>query len=199
MTELQALVKFILGSAENYAWDNAASGILNSMELEGPNEAAINVFYRFPAGSNPTTEASRKRIFYFEIHTHEVGFRSTIVAGQIRQQRYVPAPTPESGDLYVWQRSDGKSGRIRLIPGPMEVYNPGDSYEITAQEIHRIEAEQGTVTVVTRRRTTPEPAGVYSFFPDGVPRQDQMYGFLSAAAIREATSAALQCMEEEAR
>jgi hypothetical protein len=84
---------------------NAASGILNSTELEGPKTVR----------SNPTTEA----------------------------RRYVPA--------------------------------------------ERIEAEQLTVTVASRR-TAPEPAGVYGLFPD-VPRLDQ----------RHATAAALQRIEEAAR
>ena len=128
MTEMQALVRFILRSAENHAWDNAASGLLNSMELEGPNEAAINVFYRPPAGSQPNHGGKQEAESFLPNTIRTKTFRSTIVAGQIRQHLYVPAPTPESGDLFIWQRSDGKAGRIRLVLGPMEVYLPGDSW-----------------------------------------------------------------------
>jgi len=56
----------------------------------------------------------------------------------------------------------GAPSALALRECPGETYLPGDSYEITAPEIHRVVADPGTVTLVTRQHKT-SPTGYRVF------------------------------------
>lgn len=99
-----------------------------------------------------------------QLHSHAWGFRSTVVAGVMRQKRYkvqegisghvnaiphkynlatiTPGAKPEPRDIReVWLRA-----------GETEVYNAGSYYWQESNEIHASGPEDGTVTLVERIR-----------------------------------------------
>jgi len=157
----RALVKAILKRAENYSWEVPANGRL-TLVLE-PNVAVINVFhskYRVP---NSTA-----------IHSHTVDFRSDIVGGVMRQYRYVRAaadgghgPAPQKyweQELTLGGKLAGEPVECWLRESEIEEYSAGESYEITADEIHRSVPEDGTVTLISRQYKT-SPVSVSTFWP----------------------------------
>jgi hypothetical protein len=100
-----------------------------------------------------------------DYHSHWYDFRSEIVAGKLCHFRYVN--DADGFDVLAQQVSmehkpAGAPFALRLRECPCETYVAGDSYEITAPEIHRVVADPGTVTLVTRLHKT-SPNGYYVF------------------------------------
>jgi hypothetical protein len=102
-----------------------------------------------------------------EIHDHPWHFRSDVISGRMRNQRY-----REAGDGFPYfgaaiQCGAGACMRetpqpVRLQSGPVEEYGPGESYSQRAHELHRSDPAPGTVTIITRVVAgDPERARVY--------------------------------------
>ncbi len=152
------LVEHILRHAKEYPWVVPANGRL-TLVLE-PDIVVINLFnaqYRQP-GTTTT-------------HSHTVDFKSEIIAGEMRQYRYArtKAETPGAAhygcqELTLDGKLMGQATDCYLLEGPQEVYRAGESYEITAPEIHKSDPEDGTVTLITRQFKTT-PASVFTFWP----------------------------------
>ena len=102
-----------------------------------------------------------------DVHDHPWHFRSDVIAGRMRNQRFREAG---EGQPYFGATIQCGAGArlvepprpVRLQAGPIEVYGPGESYAQRAQELHRSDPEPGTVTIITRTLAgDPEHARVY--------------------------------------
>jgi hypothetical protein len=91
-----------------------------------------------------------------EIHTHPWNFKSTIVAGIVRNQICIEA---QGSPVTHWKQSifcgaggglEGIADRVRLMESEYQTYNEGDIYSELAHEIHVSTPERGTVTIVER-------------------------------------------------
>lgn len=154
---VKAMVKMILQRAPEFSWEAAANRLVLTLE---PGGAVINIFdrrYRHPETS--------------EIHSHSVDFRSDIVAGVMRQWRYTRTRAADEGSATHWCQEVKLAGELKGAPfaccltnNPVEIYQAGDSYEITAPEFHWVEPDDGTVTLITRQYKT-SPESTFTFWP----------------------------------
>ena len=150
----RALVEQILRHATEYPWTVATGRLTLMLERDA---VCINLFdERFESP-------------YTRIHSHRMDFKSEIIAGEMRHYRYrraVEAGAVEYGcqELTLENKPVGSVAKSWLIEGAQEHYVAGAGYEITAAEIHRADAPDGTVTLVTRQFKT-QPASVFAFWP----------------------------------
>lgn len=107
------------------------------------------------------------------VHTHPWPLHSTIISGELINQRFVIDESPEkylSSLQYI--ESDIKTGEgggltgepreVRFTDTSLENYIPGDTYSQAPEEIHRTIAQDGTVTLLERPLGPPlEIAKVY--------------------------------------
>lgn len=107
------------------------------------------------------------------MHTHPWALRSTIISGELINQRFVVSDdgiglpymhsllkTGEGGGLI------GEPEAIRVKSRAPELYNAGRTYKQEPAEIHRTVAQDGTVTLLERQQGLPlEEASV--FWPCG--------------------------------
>lgn len=92
-----------------------------------------------------------------EMHTHPWDFRSLVVAGKIRNYKYVEVNEPRSYLYYRQQIHCGEGGglvgvptTVRLQEQPVEEYRERETYEERAEEIHISRPLDGSVTIVKR-------------------------------------------------
>ncbi len=141
MKELKATTRQILEKAEHYEWSLQGFGMLS---LYLTKETRLNVW------SNSYTAPNVS-----DIHDHPWNFRSTIVAGELRNYRFKPVENGAS--QFLTRRTLYSSGgcvmsepsETRLYECAREVYFEGDDYYQCVSEIHRSEPRDGTVTVIT--------------------------------------------------
>lgn len=105
------------------------------------------------------------------MHTHPWALRSTIISGELINQRFVEVTEQPRGMPYMRSRiATGEGGGLIGDPEPVKVlpdadpewYLPGDTYSQRATEIHRSTPQDGTVTLMTRPQGPPlEEAVVY--------------------------------------
>jgi len=110
-----------------------------------------------------------------ELHTHPWDMLSVIVAGHIRQERFV-AFERRMGQKSSHMRQMiqcGEGGGPIGIPDdvllremPSEDYAEGDQYVQYWWEIHRTRPADGSVTIITRQ-FTDDPDHAYVFWPIG--------------------------------
>lgn len=140
-----------------------------------------------------------------KMHTHSWRLRSLVVAGTIRNTRFIEAQDipDQPSAMYCKQRiraglggaviasSLGEPSIVRLARRPVEAYSEGQWYQQEAAEIHFTDADTGTVTLVERKADGPGgEADVYypyggSWGP-GFPRPADEY------TIRRITQTALE-------
>src|SRR5687768_1551320 len=97
------------------------------------------------------------------IHTHPWGFKSTVIAGSLKNVRFnrIPGDTCPGFDaldvFYEQKIKCGEGGGLRDKPtlvqlgrDYIEMYAEGESYEQTSDEIHMSIPLDGTVTVINR-------------------------------------------------
>lgn len=89
------------------------------------------------------------------MHTHPWDFQSLIVAGELKQMRYVKDREGDWFNSATILCGEGgcmmsKPQRIRLAGCQMEHYAEGETYTEKAEEIHESFPTNGTVTLVTR-------------------------------------------------
>lgn len=105
------------------------------------------------------------------MHTHPWALRSTIISGELINQRFVESEAAPRGMPYMRSRiATGEGGgllgepeAVKILPADdPEWYLPGDTYAQRAAEIHRSIPQDGTVTLMTRPQGPPlEEATVY--------------------------------------
>ncbi len=152
----RSLVENILRNAHNYRWTLQGFGMLRTY-LPGDVRLAVwHSDFRVPNVSL--------------IHDHPWDFNSQVIAGELHNQRYV-------------ETNDGRRMMCRTIkPGvglkmiaedtpamlskkSTELYLAGETYYQKHNEIHESLPEDGTVTIVSRKRAGEDIARV--FYPRG--------------------------------
>jgi len=158
---IKALVKHLLEHPESMEWTLQGFGMLRCY-LEP--EVRLHVWdSRFKA---PDVS---------ELHTHPWDFHSLVVAGVVRNHRFVE--TTEGAHQGTGQQIPRKRQTIRCGEGgglvgepvdvflaeqPTETFEAGETYTQKAEEIHRSIPEDGTVTIIEREfREDTEHAFVY--------------------------------------
>lgn len=109
-----------------------------------------------------------------DLHTHPWDFRSLVVAGRVRNYRFVESDgtSVESHGAIPRRRQTIRCGEggglvgepvdVFLTEQPTEVFEEGESYVQRAEEIHRSLPEDGTVTIIEREfKDDTEHAFVY--------------------------------------
>ena len=95
-----------------------------------------------------------------DIHAHPWELRSTIISGELINQRFA---VDKEGMPYVHSRiATGEGGHlvgepedVCLIPSSLEFYLPGMVYTQKPEEIHRSIPQDGTVTLLERQQGEP--------------------------------------------
>lgn len=108
-----------------------------------------------------------------QMHTHPWHFNSLVIAGEVRNQRFVEGNGGDSSLYYRQKLHCGEGGGLIGEPSiiqlctpsgneTVEVYREGDTYYQKANEIHVSNPLDGTVTLVTRSVAgNPDHAYVY--------------------------------------
>lgn len=154
-----ALVKSILQRWQSYEWTVQGFGFIRT-KLE--DVGRIHVWDSKLAVPKVST-----------MHTHPWPLHSTIISGELLNQRFVPLPKgKEHGLPYLHSRiATGEGGGLIGEPEPVwlvptddraEFYWPGCRYEQRPEELHRSIPQDGTVTLLERPQGPPlEEASVY--------------------------------------
>ena len=156
-----ALVKAILGQHGAYKWTRQGFGFLRT-KIE--NVGRIHIWdSRFRAPN-----------MLSDIHTHPWPLCSTIISGELINQRFETVPaqeelpyirsclkTGEGGGLI------GESSDVGLLALAPEFYKAGQTYNQLPQEIHRTIAVDGTVTLLVRPQGPPLEEAL-TFWPRGL-------------------------------
>lgn len=162
MSNIQAaLVRSILEKWKSYAWTIQGMGMARTKIA---NVGRIHVW------------DSRLRVpLVSDIHAHPWALRSTIISGELINQRFSvlerpseltlpycrsPIATGEGGGLV------GTTDEVLLVGGAPEFYHSGNSYSQTADEIHRSIPQDGTVTLLERQQGEPLQE-TWVFWPRG--------------------------------
>lgn len=151
------LVENILRHPEGFSWSAQGLGMLR---LYLSQEVRLHIW-----------DSALKVPGVSPIHTHPWDFRSTVIAGVIRQFRYLTDTLGEPGNRHAvhngaWVKCNqyngtmikcgeeaeivGDTQSVLLAECPIETYREGDVYAQKAEEIHRSLPDDGTVTLVER-------------------------------------------------
>jgi hypothetical protein len=152
-----ALVRSILERWQSYTWTVQGFGFARTKIAD---VGRIHVWDSMLATPRVST-----------MHTHPWPLRSTIISGELINQRYDDG-SGEGSRLLSYQRSRIATGEGGGLVGSPEVVNVfaqvpehyirGQSYEQQPEEIHRTIAQDGTVTLIERPQGPPlEEALVY--------------------------------------
>lgn len=154
---LAVLARAILSNAAAFEWSLQGMGMLR---LHLSNDCRLHVWdsrFRAPGVSM--------------VHDHlQWGLHSTIVAGELRNVRYVEADdgepfmarTLKPGYGYFW-KDEAQPVKLRALP--IDTYTAGAEYSQLPAEIHETDATDGTVTFMRKTPTDDESARV--FWPAG--------------------------------
>lgn len=93
------------------------------------------------------------------VHDHPWDFRSLIVSGHLMNVRFLESRNGWGTEDYEFQTIQcGPGGCVKsavqetsLFPRDPEHYEPGDSYEQRAEEIHASFPDDGCVSIITRK------------------------------------------------
>jgi hypothetical protein len=98
-----------------------------------------------------------------DVHAHPWNFRSTIISGELHNQRFNEGTQELYAIPYTRQAiATGEGGGLVsdpvdawLVDSVTEFYYSGESYEQSADEIHRSMPQDGTVTLMERTQGPP--------------------------------------------
>jgi hypothetical protein len=153
---LYSSVKHALVNAEKFAWSLQGFGMLR---LYLTPETRLHVWHS--AFSVPN---------YSPIHDHPWDFTSLILAGEIRQHRYLKLAQkmPSHCEEYLYTKIrcgagggpvEDRADPIYLRRLPLETYKSGELYDQKANELHESMPIDGTVTIINRQfKSDPEHA-----------------------------------------
>jgi hypothetical protein len=156
---VETLVKAILANAKNFEWSLQGMGMLR---LHLPDNRRLHIW-----------DSRFRRPGVSMIHDHiQWGLSSRIIAGRLTNKRYV-IDDPDIGMPYTFSVLKPGYGCFfktepeltYLRPLHLEVYEAGETYAQGPSEIHETDAEDGTVTLMTKFPTEDESARV--FWPAG--------------------------------
>lgn len=154
LAPLRLLTLQVLDHAEKFSWSVQGFGVLRLYVRKVGRLHIWDDELRYPDVSM--------------IHNHSWDLRSTVICGGLKNYRFL------EDDLLgrpFWKQRlltgfDSKMVQsspvlVKLDLQPIEHYGPGDVYRQAAHEIHRTEAENGTVTLMERREDSEGLADVY--------------------------------------
>jgi len=154
------LVLAILRNARHFPWTMGSNGRISCPIV--PGNVVINLF-----------EHSLAVPGHSAVHSHGADFKSEIIGGRLYQYRMYETADPQASpfirqEVNLQNELAGAPVLVHLREEPAEVYEPGDTYEITAPEIHRIDYEDLTVTLISSQfRTNPKTIRAYQpYSPD---------------------------------
>lgn len=147
MNLTKRLVQHILENADKFEWSLQGFGMLRTYLHE---DVRLHIWDSAFAVDEVST-----------VHDHPWDFTSTIIAGGLKNQRYVIDP---EGDEWNKQmivcgpggHTDSEVERIRLRALTPEHYIGGDTYFQSAEELHESIPHDGTVTVIHRNFSRPD-------------------------------------------
>jgi hypothetical protein len=150
-----ALVRSILEQWRSYTWTVQGFGFIRTKLAD--------------VGRIHVWDSSLMVRYVSTMHTHPWPLRSTIISGELINQRFKRTAL-ETGLPYMHSRiATGEGGgllgepeEVRLIAMVPETYWPGEVYEQAPEEIHRSIPQDGCVTLMERPLGPPlEEASVY--------------------------------------
>lgn len=158
-TLLKGRIKSTLVDALDYEWTLQGFGMLR---LYLPGGQRLHVWSKRHKVQNVS-----------EIHTHPWNFRSTIVAGCLRNHIYRVGGIPSCSGEWMYEQKircgeggglTGERERKYLYLETLDIFHEGDTYEQRYDEIHLSEPYDGCVTLVERvvpEGNSPDHACVY--------------------------------------
>ncbi len=156
-----ALVLSILKQWRSYQWTQQGFGFIRT-KIE--NVGRIHIW-----------DSSLRTRYVSDIHTHPWPLISTIISGELINQRYDCSDFLERfvANYNRQKIQTGENGglicepeHVFLSPMQAETYGPGEQYQQAPEVIHRTIAQDGTVTLIERPQGPPlEEATV--FWPIG--------------------------------
>lgn len=176
------LVKKILENASAYSWSLQGLGMLRLYLSDDLRMHVWHHDFRFPKAST--------------MHNHPWDFRSLIVAGELKQMRYVKDKGGDWFNTATIRCGEGgaivsESKRIKLAGCAMERYGEGQTYSELAEEIHESFPTNGTVTLV-RRIFKQDKDHAQVFWPVGHVWGSAEPRAATADKVQQITSYALQ-------
>lgn len=149
-------VRQILQRWDEHEWETQGFGMLRTY-LPGEDEPRLQIWDQ------------RLLVWEFSpIHDHPWDFTSTVIAGHLFNQRYLRCqeacfyrpPVGEYNEALITPGPDAEGThevrKCNLATLPLEMYGSGESYSQTWDELHQTKYSQGTITLITRRRTRPD-------------------------------------------
>jgi hypothetical protein len=146
------LTKAILEHADSFDWTLQGLGMLRTyLSLE----VRLHVWhsgFKFKEGDQIASE----------LHTHPWNFHSLVVAGRVRNYRFleVAGTSLGTGQAIPRKRQTIRCGEgggligdpvdVFLAEQPTETFEEGETYTQKAEEIHRSLPDDGTVTIIER-------------------------------------------------
>jgi hypothetical protein len=158
----KALVEHLLRNPESMEWTLQGLGMLRC--------------YLKPEVRLHVWDSGFKAPGVSELHTHPWNFHSLVVAGKVRNYRYVE--TTEGASQGTGQQIPRRRQTIRCGEGggligepvdvllaeqPTETFEAGETYTQEAAEIHKSIPEDGTVTII-EREFKPDTEHAYVYF-----------------------------------
>jgi hypothetical protein len=163
-----ALVLAVLEHWQNYEWTVQGFGMVRT---KLGKDGRIHIW-----------DSRLRTPLVSDVHEHPWPLHSTIISGELINQRFqrVEVASDEQSDegklpYYVQDLRTGEGGHLVedtcaacfLVAEEPEFYLPGESYSQAPREIHRTQAQDGTVTLLERPMGSPlEETRVY--WPQGL-------------------------------
>lgn len=156
MTPLQTTTLAILDNAHSFKWSVQGFGMLRLYIRDFGRLHIWDDLLRYPGVSM--------------VHNHSWDLQSVVVSGHLINTRFQivkkdhPLGRPYEGKRLVtgYNTKDVQSlGTVDLYQYPLEDYFSGDTYRQVASEIHRTDAENGTITLMHRKDDVNGQADVY--------------------------------------
>lgn len=159
-----ALVKSILEQWEHYDWTIQGFGMVRTKIADVGRIHVWDSRLRIPLVS--------------DIHAHPWPLRSTVISGELINQRFAALPVEaqiDGGMPYMQSAiQTGEGGglvgaveEVKLSLIGTEFYTPGKIYEQEPEELHRSLPQDGTVTLL-ERPMGPPLQGTLVYWPNGM-------------------------------
>src|SRR6266576_5021233 len=159
MSVQKDLVKAILSSPYDLEWQVQGLGMLRTYLSK---ERRLHIWYERLKYKNVS-----------EMHTHPWNFRSYVVAGVVRNFKYLPTLKEHGTEFYRQTIKCGVGGglvgdpvKVNLISDLPEEFKEGETYFEKAPEIHLSVPSDGTVTMV-KREFLDDVDHAYVFWKEG--------------------------------
>lgn len=143
--------------------------------------------------------------FVDDIHNHPWDFESVVLAGKITDSSYL-FDSGHHGETQETQIKCGPGGGLlskarvgRLQKVSTRLFFPQERYELPSYAIHSTAYEQGTVTLMQKTRTDPNPEHALVYHPKGKAWVSAEPRHATLDEVQEMAESALQRFDLDAR